>query len=237
MTPRTLWRRFLRWRTRQRNATRSTEEIFSDIYSRNSWGGAPGEFFSGAGSRGAHSERYIELVRRFIAANDVKTVVDIGCGDFAIGREIAKACERYVGIDIVPSLIAHHNSSYATDGVAFQCLDAARDPLPAADLCLIRQVLQHLSNESIQAIVDKFGAYRFVIVTEHYPPKSRIKGYNIDKVTGPDIRDHDGSAVFLDKPPFNLAIEMLQSTPLPQAGKPPRSDDDLPTLATFLVRR
>jgi len=29
------------------------------------------------------------------------TVVDLGCGDFSVGREIAAQCGSYIGIDIV----------------------------------------------------------------------------------------------------------------------------------------
>jgi SAM-dependent methyltransferase len=234
MILRTFARKIRRRMTQRRNASRKSEQIFSEVYRRNQWGGAPGEFCSGSGSRGPQTLLYIETVRRFIADNDIKTVVDIGCGDFVIGREIAHYCEHYIGVDVVPDLIAHLSRHFGSDRVEFRCIDAARDPLPTADLCLVRQVLQHLSNRDIQAIIEKLGPYRSIIVTEHYPARSSFKAYNLDKITGPDVRAYDGSAVYLDKPPFNLAVEKLVEFPLPQQNAV-RSHADPELLTTFLV--
>ena len=51
---------------------------FSEVYRRNAWGGAPGEFFSGAGSRGTQSALYIDTIEdASCAANGIRTEVDI----------------------------------------------------------------------------------------------------------------------------------------------------------------
>src|SRR5262249_41309949 len=79
-----------------------------------------------------------------------------------------------------------------------------------ADLCLVRQVLQHLSNHQIGAVLRKLQQYPLVMITEHYPaPDAAAIVPNKDKAAGADTRITDGSAVFLDRPPFNLAIVQL----------------------------
>lgn len=55
-------------------------------------------------------------------------------------------------------------------------------------------------------MLDWLGKYRFVIVTEHYPAPEVLSEKNRDKPCGEDVRVYDGSAVFLDAPPFNCQV-------------------------------
>ncbi len=68
---------------------------------------------------------------------------------------------------------------------------------------LIRQVLQHLSNRKTAAILAKF---KWAIITEHYPHHSCFKGFNTDIAQGAETRLLHGSAVYLDRAPFNVRI-------------------------------
>jgi len=51
--------------------------------------------------------------------------------------------------------------------------------LPAADLYLVRQVLQHLSNEEIAKVIANLGNARRVLISEHLP--AHPKSFNRDK--------------------------------------------------------
>jgi hypothetical protein len=88
-------------------------------------------------------------------------------------------------------------------------MDITSDPLPEATLCPIRQVLQHLSNEEIGRILGRVRAYRYVIVTEHYPGPSVRLTPNRDKPHGHDTRILDDAAVVLDAPPFDCRTRLL----------------------------
>jgi hypothetical protein len=57
--------------------------------------------------------------------------------------------KKYIGIDIVPSLIEHHNITYGAKEVSFAHKDITSEKLPLAQLYLVRQVFQHLSNNDI----------------------------------------------------------------------------------------
>jgi hypothetical protein len=105
---------------------------------------------------------------------------------------------------VVPELIARNRLKYTGLDVKFISIDATQDPLPAGDVCFIRQVLQHLSNAQIASILPKVCAFRHLIVTEHLP--GRPFTANLDKMTGPTTRTTQfrPSGVVLSKPPFNL---------------------------------
>lgn len=187
----------------------SSAEIFGDAYRRGLWGRskeAAAPFYSGAGSHtAALVDPYVAAVRKLLAHFVRKPVVaDLGCGDFAVGRRLADLAETYVACDVVPELIAHNRAAHADlANVEFRQLDMARDPLPPADVVLVRQVFQHLSNGAIAAAMRKvIDAYSLAVVTEHLP--SGDFSPNLPKGDGPSTRLARGSGVVLTAPPFGL---------------------------------
>ena len=129
-------------------------------------------------------------------------VIDLGCGDFNIGRQLTDLCSTYHGCDIVEPLIEHNIRKFSQDGVAFSCIDATTQKLPQGDVLIVRQVLQHLSNAAIQKVVTQFTDFVHVILTEHIPDGDFVA--NIDKPSGPDSRLRLGSGVDITAPPFSL---------------------------------
>lgn len=180
------------------------EQTFTRIYETNLWGGRPGEFFSGTGSTGKYVDAYAETVRDFIVQRGIRRVADLGCGDYYTASRFIDPHLHYVGCDVVPELVERLNRRYGRAQVEFRTLDITRDELPDAELCLLRQVLQHLSNDEIERVLRRAGKYRHVLITEHYPaPEARLVP-NLDIPHGPQIRLHFNSAVVLDEPPFAL---------------------------------
>ena len=202
--------RVMRGLNHLRNQRRSPREIFTEVYQNHRWGGEIEDYYSGSGSDEVLARPHAEAVRRFIRENQVRSIVDLGCGDFRVGSRVKVDGVTYLGVDVVPTLIARDQEKYARDEVSFACLDIITDDLPDADLCLIRQVFQHLSNDQICGILPKLHQYRYVLITEHYPAPD-IKNIipNIDKAAGADTRILDCSAVFLGLPPFNLEPKLL----------------------------
>lgn len=198
---------------------KSLQQIFESIYSKGVWGGGPetGAFNSGSGSVSAAASPYVDVISRYVREKGIRHLVDLGCGDFRVGDAIVAATDvRYTGVDIARPLISHLRVNAARAGVEFLCLNIVDDVLPAGDLYLIRQVLQHLSNQQIAVIIDKLRGVD-VIVTEHIPVGSAIT-WNKDKAAGPDIRLYRSSGVFLEHPPFSLELETLLEVPQPFNG-------------------
>lgn len=187
-------------RLRRTNAGRPVEEVFADVYASGRWGGQP--YHSGSGSRDAPAHSYAACVRELIRTAGVRSVVDIGCGDFQVARQFVDGLESYRGLDVVQAIVDRNTAQYGTDTITFTRLDAASSDLPPADLCLVRQVLQHLSNQQIIAILQRCAAYPLVLVTEHWPAASAQRLSNVDKPHGPDTRLDQGSWVDISAPPL-----------------------------------
>ena len=101
------------------------EETFSDIYKRNRWGGNNREFYSGSGTMddkivGPYILKIEELAisERFFG----RTFIDLGCGDFQVGKKIIPLCSKYIGIDIVKPLIRYNQNQYGNDVISFKHL-------------------------------------------------------------------------------------------------------------------
>ncbi len=209
----------------RRNANRSPEEVFSEIYREGVWGGGPEPFYSGSGSSEETIVKpYVAAVKAFLRAypSGKPAVVDLGCGDFSVGRQIVEDCASYTGVDVVPDLIRHHQETVADPRVKFLHLDIVRDELPPGDVCFVRQVFQHLSNDQISRVLAKLGRYQTVFVTEHYPHDAPGVVPNRDKVHGGGVRLFEQSGVYLDEPPFNVPrsdLELVLEVPGPSFGK------------------
>ncbi|MBK9155789.1 MAG: class I SAM-dependent methyltransferase [Chloracidobacterium sp.] len=210
-------RAILDWRRRRialRNQLkffdRSAADTFSEIYAANLWGGESGQFCSGEGSSEAFGDQYGAAIRMFIRDHKIRSVADLGCGDFTVAGKFVSAEIDYIGIDVVEPLIERNRKTFGNEKVRFERLDISQDELPPADLCLIRQVLQHLSNAEISEILVKCRRYPYLIVTEHYPGPNQKLVPNLDIPHGPGIRLYFDSAVVLDQPPFDLPnVELL----------------------------
>ena len=101
-------------------------------------------------------DSYVKCVKNFLTNLPKKpVVVDLGCGDFNIGQHFLTLSERYIGCDVVPSLIEFNKKKYISKNLSFVHLDAAKDELPEGEIVIIRQVLQHLSNSQIQEVLNK----------------------------------------------------------------------------------
>jgi hypothetical protein len=201
------YRKYRLSKSARRDERMSAEEVFTDIYSNNRWGGSPGSFCSGSGSREPSIvSPYIARLRSELdlLGGTSLTVVDLGCGDFSVGRQLASACGQYIGVDIVKPLIDHNLNTYSTPQITFRRANMIVDELPDGDVCVVRQVLQHLSNGEILTVLPKLFKYRWCFITEHHPSPGRLIQPNADKPHGGDIRVTRGSGVFLDQPPFSV---------------------------------
>jgi hypothetical protein len=183
-------------------------EVFGGVYREHRWGRRMlRKFFSGPGSHDPEVvEPYVEAMRRFLGSfPQPPDVADLGCGDFNVGRQLRASCGRYVACDIVPDLIAHNSARHGRLNVDFRCLNLVEDPLPEARIALVRQVLQHLSNEQIARIVPKLARYELVVLTEHLPATQPFIA-NADQQPGSGIRLTRHSGVVLTEPPFGLRV-------------------------------
>lgn len=186
----------------------SVQDTFSKIYRNQVWGKNGERFYSGPGSYGPASDLYCSAVTKFIQENGIRSVVDCGCGDFSVGRRIVEATDvQYVGVDVVPELIQHHREKFQSSRVSFKCANIIADELPAAELYLVRQVLQHLTNSEIAKVLERLSRVPKVLITEDFPLQPT--SFNHDMTHGPEVRSDYGSGVYVDQPPFSLQVKEI----------------------------
>lgn len=217
-----LGRARMRWMARD-FAGATVAERFGRIYAAAAWGrDAEGRASSGSGSHDAGVvEPYVAALRGFLAREAPVRVVDLGCGDFAVGARIADLAEDYLALDVVPELIAAHRERFAGLPVRFEVHDATAAPVPACDVVILRQVLQHLSNADIAAVLANIaGRCRFLVLTEHRSGAARLLP-NRDVETGALTRHLLDSHVDVFAPPFSLVCRenrVLCTVPEPHVG-------------------
>ena len=162
---RSLWFAFKERLFLRRHATR--EERFSAIYHERIWQNP--ESASGFGSTLAATADLRAGLARFIAAERVKSILDAPCGDYNWQGELAFEGD-YLGLDIVPDLIARNTREHGSPHTSFAVADIVEDAIPASELVLCRECLNHLPlADAAKALANlERAAQRFVLVT-HYP--------------------------------------------------------------------
>jgi len=180
----------------------SRKKIFEDIYKKSKWGKRE-KFFSGIGSLAENSIQDRTFITDFIRQHKIKTVLDLGCGDFRVGKMIDWNGAEYIGIDIVKPLVEYNNKKYSNKKIRFLRKDIVVDELPDAELCILRTVFQHLSNKEILKILPKLKKYKHIIVIDG-KVKDNDERINYNQITG-NMRLN---GLHLDLPPFNLNVKI-----------------------------
>jgi SAM-dependent methyltransferase len=169
---------------------------------------------SGIDPLGFSEKHYAEAVSVFIATTKIKAVVELGCGDFRVGRMIARSGVGYTGVDGEESVIARNRELYQKRKVRFYARDVIRDELPDGDLCLAGELFHYLTNDEIHLLLLKLKKYKYVIFMD-YQPRAGTFAPNLDKPPGQATRLAHNSALDLRKPPFNLNYVAFFTTLLP----------------------
>ncbi|WP_396633225.1 class I SAM-dependent methyltransferase [Maribacter sp. R86514] len=183
-----------------------TKDAMQQVYEKNLWGSGGEDFYSGEGSHKPEIVKpYVEKLIAFLSSFEKPiSVCDLGCGDFNVGKELVDHAKNFIAVDIVPELIERNKEKYKAPNLEFLCLDVAKDTLPNTDCAILRQVLQHISNNEVKQVAAKLVDYKYVIVTEHLPNKDFIP--NVDIISGQGTRLKKQSGINLLLAPFNLKV-------------------------------
>ncbi|UWU90186.1 class I SAM-dependent methyltransferase [Bradyrhizobium sp. CB1015] len=165
---------------------------FERIERTNLWGAAGS--VSGLGSEDLATAAIRDALPPLLQRLGVRSLLDAPCGDAGWIRRV-KLDLDYIGIDIVPSLIAANNRRVADGELAgrFLVADITRDSLPRADLILCRDCLVHLSFQNIARATARFresGAQYLLVTT--FPEWD----------DNHDCEDGDWRALNMEKAPF-----------------------------------
>jgi SAM-dependent methyltransferase len=141
------------------------EEVFRGAYLSNAWGDP--ESASGHGSSLQRTAAFRDQIPALLHALGAHSLLDAGCGDFNWMKALALPVSSYVGVDIVPELIAHDRRWYHGEERVFLHLDITEDDLPPADVVLCRDCLVHFSLTDALAALNNFkrSGSRYLLAT------------------------------------------------------------------------
>lgn len=167
--------------------------VFGEIFRHNAWGDA--ESVSGPGSTRARGAAFSAELIALLHGLDVQVLLDAPCGDFNWIAPVADAVPRYVGVDVVPELVAANERRHASARRRFACADLARDPLPRADVILCRDCLVHFADRDVWRAIENFrrSGARYLLTTTFV-----ARGRN------PGIRTGGWQPLDLEAPPFGF---------------------------------
>ena len=159
------------------------EKAFENIYSNNLWGSPDSiperlnqKFYSGGGTdpENDFNNLYKNLIQSYVDRDDVKTVAEIGCGDWEVSSRIDWKKVQYTGYDVVKDLIDYNNSNYANDNINFVCdSNIFENNNLKADLIIIKDVLQHLPpSYYINFLKSITSNFKYNIITNDYSPQN-----------------------------------------------------------------
>jgi hypothetical protein len=190
---RILWHIFFTGFTGKKFAYRNDPNVFRKIYENNMWNSD--ESCSGSGSEIATTVRIRKALPDLWKKYNIKTFLDVPCGDYNWMKEVDKKDVVYIGGDIVEEIIIKNNHNYKTDTVSFQVIDITKDNLPKVDMIFCKDCLQHLSyNNVFKALLNFKRSNSKYLLTSSYP----LTWYNWD------ISDGDYRPLNLRKRPFHL---------------------------------
>lgn len=139
------------------------QKTFTEIYENKIWGDNQNPYYCGSSGGGSsldfNKDNYIPFLRKFIKENGIKSVVDLGCGDFICGETIYGDLDvKYTGCDVYRKIIEHNSKKYqqSNQKYTFVHLDFynAKETISGGDMCIIKDVLQHWPSENIYRFLD-----------------------------------------------------------------------------------
>jgi len=109
---------------------------------------------SGSGSEKHNTTFFNAVLKDFIAKYDIKSILDLACGNFESMEDIVKECGiSYLGADISKTIVRRNNERFQP--IPFIQMDALTADLSVYghELLLFRHVVQHLNFNDAQLAI------------------------------------------------------------------------------------
>ena len=153
------------------------EQIFTNVYENNIWGNNNIDNYSGSSGEGSsityNKNSYVPFIRQFIMINNIKTICDLGCGDFRCGKLLYDDLNvSYTGYDTYNKIIQYNSTQHANNKYNFIHLDffTYKEDIISGDLCILKDVIQHWSLDNIYTFLDyliESKKFKFIILCNY----------------------------------------------------------------------
>ena len=137
------------------------EQTFTTVYERHLWGNNNISEYNGSSGEGSalnyNKDSYVPFLKKFITDNNIKNIVDLGCGDFICGKLIYDDLDiLYTGYDTYKKVIDYHSKKHSLPKYSFIHLDFCdnKESIINGELCILKDVIQHWSLDNIYKFLD-----------------------------------------------------------------------------------
>jgi hypothetical protein len=118
------------------------EEHFTRMAATGAWGSP--ETPCGPGSTLDACKGILERLPEWIRAHQIRSIADLGCGDFHWMSHLDLSGLQYDGYDVVRFLVGRNAVKHGRDNVRFHHADLTEPIVLHADLVILKDVLIHL---------------------------------------------------------------------------------------------
>ena len=136
-------------------------ETFTYIYENKVWGDNNNNEYNGSSGGGSdidfNKDTYVPFLQNFIINNNIKNIVDLGCGDFKCGKLIYDMLDiKYTGYDTYKKIIIYNLKHNPLPKYFFKHLDFYnnKEIIIKGDLCILKDVIQHWKLNEIYTFLD-----------------------------------------------------------------------------------
>ena len=137
------------------------EECFTNVYENKLWGNNNIAEYCGSSGGGSslnyNADTYVSFLKKFITDNNIKNIVDLGCGDFICGKIIYDDLDiLYTGYDAYKKVIDYNSKKHSLPKYSFIHLDFCnnKENIINGELCILKDVIQHWSLDNIYTFLD-----------------------------------------------------------------------------------
>jgi hypothetical protein len=138
------------------------KDIFSNIYEKNN------DIY-----KNNDDDKYNSFLQEYIINNNIKNIVDLGCGYFENKFNMYDNIEiKYIGYDIYDKLININKEKYLNEKYNFMFLDIYNnmENIICGDLCILKEVLQHWPLNEINIFLDylvKSNKFKYILISNN----------------------------------------------------------------------
>jgi hypothetical protein len=150
------------------------QSFFTHIYEDSIWGDNNISEYRGSSGGGSevdfNKDTYVPFLKNFIVNRNIKSVVDLGCGDFRCGPMIYDTLDiTYTGYDTYKRIIDYNSSQHSLPKYRFEFLDfyTNKESIVPGELCILKDVIQHWKMDEIYTFLDyilEHKIFKYVLI-------------------------------------------------------------------------
>lgn len=157
---------------------------------------------SGHGSSLEYTETYRQFLQDFIREHNVKSIVDLGCGDMVVMGALELDGVNYVGVDCIALRIQLNAEKYPS--YTFVHSDIREFEIPKTDLIVCKDVLQHWPHADVVKFLEKIKRLKTFKYALFVNDTNNSKNVNLHDINVASCRSID-----ITSDPFNFGEQVM----------------------------